>query len=351
MRRKIIYFGIFLSVIFLASCDSLVTRSVEYIYSDATVIANSNTITDIVDDVYDSCVGIYSRNSVNGSTGSGVIIKNNNGLYYVITNYHVIEEMTEVQVYLGEEIYYDTTVVGYDIKNDLALLSFSTDIYGGTAKTLDIDSYEDALTLGETIIAIGCPLGLTYYNSVSTGVISRFHADRIQHDAAINPGNSGGALFNMQGHLIGINSSKQVSIEVDGEIVSVEGMGFAIPISTVKNFLLEIETSIDGVIARPSLGVTINVINKYISSSIDAAKLPSGINQAVIVSDINPSSPAGYGGIEIEDFIKSYNGVSITTQEELQAELYLDSKGDIIPIEVYRLINGVYITITLQVTL
>ncbi|MDD4212967.1 MAG: trypsin-like peptidase domain-containing protein [Bacilli bacterium] len=204
-------------------------------------------ITTLVTNTKDSVVGVsnYTRDAISGqyslaSIGSGAIyyktVAGEVFTYRVLTNHHVIEDADRVKVYLG---YLDQEIQGTVLKSnadyDLAIVEFSSTI---DFTPLVLGSMDD-VHIGDFVVAIGNPTGYEYFGSVTLGVIS--HGDRtmssttahlIQHDAAINPGNSGGPLFSLNGHIIGINTLKLVSSDIDN-------MGFAVSIITILNFINE----------------------------------------------------------------------------------------------------------------
>ena len=240
------------------------------------------TVAGVAKKSMDSCVGItvyskqnsysnfygYGSNSSSDSSdnqqasgeGSGVIMKEANGKTYIMTCAHVISDGSSFKVTLNNGKEYTATMVGADSQTDIGVLSID-------ATGLQTATFADSkgLTVGEQVVAIGCPGGLEFKNSVTSGYISAldrpvessigYDNECIQTDAAINPGNSGGALFNMQGQVIGINSSKIASTEY-------EGMGFAVPSSTAvdtANSLIK-----NGYVAgRAKIGVTYNTITSY----------------------------------------------------------------------------------------
>ncbi len=170
------------------------------------------------------------------SCGSGIIIYQSSSELYMVTNYHVVESATTLSVTFVDDETYEARLCGYDEENDLAVIKVSVaDLSDDTISQISVVAIGDSdeLTVGEQVVAIGNALG--YGQSITTGVVSAVNrtisgdsssATYIQTDAAINPGNSGGALLNMDGELIGINTAKLSSTEV-------EGMGYAIPISRV----------------------------------------------------------------------------------------------------------------------
>lgn len=265
--------------------------------------------------------------------GSGVIYTSDG---YIITNYHVISDAIEygqkssaIQVFLSgnTEKGYDATVVGYNISNDLAVIKIN-------GKNLPAISFADSakLKVGQQVMAVGNPGGLEFMGSVTYGIISGLNrvissssdgsaTQLIQTDAAINPGNSGGALVNIEGNLVGINSSKLVS-------ESVEGMGFAIPSNTVKEIC-------DKIIAKendpdPYLGITIS--ERYDPDTLKRYGYPAG---AVIYS-VSSGSPADEAGLRQGDIITKFDGKEVTHYNLISQYLSDCKVGESVSITVYR---------------
>lgn len=231
----------------LTSC-SLFESDTTYKYQEsADVIEVQNTVSQLVDKVGSACIGvqaIYANNS--GATGSGVIYKKVGNKYYAITNYHVIEDGQTIRAYVNDSIYITATVEATYERHDLACISFeAADKYN--IGVVDITGEIPVINPGQTVVAIGCPLGLSNFNYVTVGVVSSgvvvsgsasgstaTGVNMFFHDASINSGNSGGALFDLEGHLLGINFRKIVK---DSDNNLVEGMGEAIYIEEVLNFL------------------------------------------------------------------------------------------------------------------
>ena len=198
-----------LMLVTLTSCISgLLPDTVE---KEPDVVQIENDIVTVYDTISKGCVGIYGTSDVGTSLGSGVIYKEDNGTYYVVTNHHVIDKMQELKIYRGGSKYYRATVLGSDKQNDIAVITFTLDLFGGDEVYIhDIFSYdEENVKVGQTALAIGCPLGLENFNTLTTGVVSKVTKNQIQTNAEINPGNSGGGLFNLSGRLIGINTEKK----------------------------------------------------------------------------------------------------------------------------------------------
>ena len=177
MKKKVfIMFGLALVCLSLfVSCnfgDS--KKEPTEIQKEVNIIEIQNNITETYKRISQGCVGIYASDSLGTSSGSGVVYKEDNGKYYVVTNCHVVEGKSTVRVYRGGSKYYRATVVGKDAKNDIAVLTFSLDLLGGDPVFVnDIFSYdEEIVSVGQTVLAIGCPLGLDNFNTLTTGVVS-----------------------------------------------------------------------------------------------------------------------------------------------------------------------------------
>lgn len=297
----------------------------------------------------DSVVGIRTTTSVmsffGGSqeqtgTGSGVVYTADG---YIITNYHVIGDAvkstnSKIDVFIGSNSSksYPATVVGYNISCDLAVIKINA-----TGLTPVELGNSDDLSVGQYVVTIGAPGGLEFMGSVTYGIISGL--DRIvstnstlkliQTDAAINPGNSGGALLDASGKLIGINSSKIASVEF-------EGMGFAIPVNTVKE-------KCDKIISKKGdsqayFGVSIS--STYTSQVLAFYGYPAG----AVVSSVAEGSPADNAGIERGDIITEFNGVVISEYTVLGDALYDCEGGDTVEVTVYR--AGKYYTADIKLT-
>jgi|UniRef100_A0A7V6DQH9 serine protease Do len=234
--------------------------------------------------------------------GSGVIISTDG---YVLTNNHVIEGAKEVTVTLSDHQEYKARIVGRDPKTDLAVLKIEGKGPFPAATLGDSDN----LKVGDWVIAIGNPFGLN--NTVTSGIVSAKgrvigagpYDNFIQTDASINPGNSGGPLFNMQGEVVGINTA----------IISQgQGIGFAIPVNTVKPLVPQLETK--GSVTRGYLGVTIQSITPALAKAL---KLQD--QKGALVADVTPNSPAAKAGVQRGDVIVAYNGKEIVDNHDLPA--------------------------------
>ena len=211
----------------------------------------------------------------------------------------------------------------------------------------------DQLTVGETAIAIGSPLGSEYANTVTQGIVSSLNRNvslksedgqaistkAIQTDTAINPGNSGGPLINIQGQVIGITSSK---IATNGG-TSVEGLGFAIPSNDAINIINQLEKN--GKVTRPALGIQMVNLSNLSSSDLQRLNVPSSVTAGVVVRSVITSMPAN-GHLQQYDVITKVDDKAISSTTELQSALYSHSIGDSMTITYYR--NGKEETTTIK---
>ncbi|MGY3714912.1 S1C family serine protease [Sutcliffiella cohnii] len=313
----------------------------------------STEITEIVDDVAEAVVGVINiqhasfwQNEVateegEAGTGSGVIYKKENGRAYVVTNYHVIEGATTVEVSLVDGTRVPAEVLGEDPWTDLAVLVMEDSLVTKVATFGNSDN----VRTGEPVIAIGNPLGLQFSGSVTQGIISGtdrsipvdidrdgnpdWHADVMQTDAAINPGNSGGALVNIQGQVIGVNSMK-IAQE------AVEGIGLSIPANTVIPIINDLEEY--GEVQRPYFGVSIGSLADIPSYHWQQTlKLPNDVNYGVYITNIAGDSPASRAGLQQYDVIVELDGEPIYDVIELRKHLYNEKQvGEEMNVTFYR---------------
>lgn len=274
--------------------------------------------------------------------GSGVIYRKDNGKAYIVTNNHVVAGASAVSIMLHSGKKADAKIIGTDTYSDLAVLEISDK----DVTTIAEFGNSNNVKVGETVLAIGSPLGSTFANSVSQGIISAkdrmitnqtsdgaiINSKAIQTDAAINPGNSGGALINTAGQVIGINSSK-IAQAASG--VSAEGMGFAIPSNEVVNIINQLEQGKS--VARPMLGikmVNLNVLKTEDKKSV--LKLDDKITNGVVVASVEKDTPAAAAGLKQYDVITKIDGKDISSTTELQSILYSKNIGDKIELTYYR---------------
>lgn len=299
--------------------------------------AGSN-ISEIYKNVGSSVVGITSKSYVfdwfnnqreSQASGSGVIIDQTSTAFYVVTNYHVVTDASDVMVEVANNQIINSKLIGYDADTDLAVLSIEKkDIPEDLLKTIRPIPIGDSssLEIGEIAIAIGNPLG--YNNSVTLGIVSAVERQvnddatmrYIQTDAAINPGNSGGALVNERGELIGINTAKIA-------IVDVEGMGFAIPTETMNDVVSELIRQ--GYVSKPYIGIGGADIDESTANLYD---IPVG----VLVRHVYDGSPAKVAGIKEMDLIIAVNDIKVFGMTDLTDALKQFRPGETITIKLVR---------------
>ncbi|MDS9471859.1 S1C family serine protease [Sporosarcina pasteurii] len=320
-------------------------------------------ITDIVDQVANTVVGVTNLQTVRDiwssdemtretGTGSGVIYKKENGKAYIVSNHHVVEDAEMLEITFDDGTKTEGRLVGSDMWTDLAVIEIDDESVENVAAFGD----SDLLKRGETVIAIGNPLGLGFSGSVTVGVVSGkdrsipidfnhdgrvdWHADVLQTDAAINPGNSGGALINLAGELIGINSMK-ISQE------TVEGIGLAIPINLAAPIIDKLERY--GEVLRPTMGVTLIDLSSIPAQQQIVLNLPNDVKEGVVVNEIMPNSPADVAGVKRYDVVVEMDGEKITDMITLRKHLYNEKEvGDTMTMKVYREGKLVEINMTLE---
>ena len=323
-----------------------------------TAVKNENSTTQAVDKVKDAVVSVitYSSNSQNSllgsdetdtdtnseqvySEGSGVIYKKEGDTAYLVTNTHVINGAKKVDIRLADGTKVPGEIVGSDTYSDIAVVKIAAD------KVTTVAEFGDSsqLTVGETAIAIGSPLGSEYANTVTQGIVSSLNrnvslksedgqaisTNAIQTDTAINPGNSGGPLINIQGQVIGITSSKIAS---NGG-TSVEGLGFAIPANDVINIIKQLEK--DGKVTRPALGIHMVNLTNLSTTDLQKLKLPDNVTSGVAVRSVQKNMPAN-GHLQQYDVITKIDDKAISSTTELQSALYSHSIGDSMTVTYYR---------------
>lgn len=299
--------------------------------------------------------GFTTQQEVEGS-GSGIIVGKNDDNLLIATNYHVVSGADTVSVTCIDGETYEATVNGYDEDKDLAVVSVAlSDISDDTMDQIAVATVgsSDDLKVGEQVIAIGNALG--YGQSVTTGIVSAKNrklndegleededsdaTNLIQTDAAINPGNSGGALLNMDGEVVGINSAKLASTEV-------EGMGYAIAISDVTDTLEDLmnETPRDKVDNHGVLGITGMTVS-------DEASQYYGIPEGVLVSEVTEGGAAEDAGIKEKSIITEFDGKRVRSNDELVSRLEYYEPGEEVEVTLEVADGGEYKEKTVTVTL
>lgn len=327
------------------------TKAVEKVREAVVSVINyqSNSSSD---DLYMQMFGGNLDNNTNNgsdsdlsiaSEGSGVIYKKDGNSAYVVTNNHVVDGASQIEIMLSDGTKVVGELVGTDTYSDIAVVKIASDKVTTVAEFAD----SDKVTVGETAIAIGSPLGTDYANSVTQGIVSSLSrtvtmtnddgetisTNAIQTDAAINPGNSGGALINIEGQVIGINSSKISSTSDSGSGNSVEGMGFAIPANDVVKIINQLEAN--GKVIRPALGITMANLSDLSTTTISRLNIPTSVTSGIVVASVQSGMPAE-GTLKKYDVITAIDDKDVSSITDLQSVLYGHSTGDSIKVTFYR---------------
>ena len=345
----------------VASTTSAATTQSLSLTSTASV-GNGMDVSTIAENVMPSVVAInisaiveqqgmfgYTQQYEAEGSGSGIIIGENDSELLMVTNNHVVSDATTVNVTFAVGESYEAQVMSNDSDTDLAIVVVKlSDIKESTMNQIKIATIgdSDSLKVGEQVVAIGNALG--YGQSVTTGIVSA--KDRtnstnttplIQTDAAINPGNSGGALLNMKGEVIGINSSKYSD-------TTVEGMGYAIPITAVQDRLDDLMNRQTREKVDESEKGYLGISCATVSSDVSEAY---GIPEGVLVTDVASKSAAEKAGIKANYVITKIDGQSISSAEELTEKLNYYAVGETVPITYEYLKDDAYVEKTVDVTL
>lgn len=281
---------------------------------------------------FDDFFGHSHRDRIQRSLGSGFIIDPQG---FILTNFHVVRGAHEILVELEDEREVPAVPVGADPDIDVALLHVE-DTELNPAQL----GNSDALEVGEWVVAIGNPFGLSH--TVTAGIVSakgrdfsdlgmnqRGHQNFIQTDASINPGNSGGPLANVAGEVVGMNTA----IAASGQ-----GLGFAVPINMIKAILPQLKRN--GRVVPTWLGVGVREMTKELAGRFNA---PTGL----LITDVYPGGPAEQGGLRLGDVIVSFNGQKVSKSEELSWLTSIAGVGNEVKVQIFR--EGKYLAFSLRV--
>lgn len=312
-----------------------------------TLASDDANVSTNIEEVASAVVGVVNlqQRSVwtgdeEAGTGSGIIYKKENGKAYVVTNQHVVNGAENVEIVLDNDERIPATVLGQDALTDLAVL----EVDGANIHTVAKLGTSEDIAVGETVLAIGNPLGLEFANTVTKGIISGLNrsvevdtnsdgqadwvTEVLQTDAAINPGNSGGALVNADGEVIGINSMKIAQS-------AVEGIGFAIPVDTALPIMEQLET--EGEITRPLIGISTAALYQVPPEYRYEINLPNNVEGGMVIANVEAGSPADQAGLQQFDVITKINDQEVTSILELRKYLYSETSiGEAIKIEYIR---------------
>lgn len=283
------------------------------------------------------------------SAGSGIIVGQNDTELLIVTNNHVVENADTLSVAFVDNEVYEAAIKGTDADNDLAVVAVKleeiSDDTMSEIKAIQLGDSEN-LQVGDQVVAIGNALG--YGQSVTTGIVSAVDrqldeasCNLIQTDAAINPGNSGGALLNMQGQLVGINSAKLASTEV-------EGMGYAIPVSVAQPIMEDLmsRTTREKVSEDQASSIGIKGVD------VDSETAETyGMPQGAYVAEVNEGSAAEKAGLKEGMIITKFDGTSVKSMSDLKAQLAYYAAGETVNLTVSVADNGEYQEKDLQITL
>ncbi len=335
--------GSYLADAFRDHQTAVIYQSVEQVDKEGNSVTNMS-VKDVVTNTEQSVVEIttesaatdtYFQQMVTTGAGSGVVITKDG---YIVTNHHVVDGANKITVRTKDGKEYEAKLIGKDEKTDLAVIKISGDSF-----TPAIFGHSSKLSVGDEAIAIGNPLG-ELGGTVTRGIISALDREitidgktmtLLQTDTAINKGNSGGGLFNTEGELIGIVNAKSSGM-------SVEGLGFAIPIDTAKD-VIESLIANGYVTGRPQLGVSMVDITDEISA------FQSGVSEfGVYVAKVSENSAAAAAGMQVKDRIVSVDGTEISSAAELAKVIDSKKVGDTIKIVVERDHKQVTLSATLK---
>ena len=317
----------------LSNVDGQTVLTPEEIYA-----ANLGAVVGVNGNVDTNVWGYTVKNAV---SGSGFVISSNATTSYILTNYHVIDGVSDITVFFADGKSYDATLVGGEADNDIAVLKIDV----GNLQTVVLGD-SDTLNVGENVYAIGNPLGeLTFtftggYVSAKDRSVTMSDGtvmNMLQTDTAINSGNSGGPLFNEYGQVVGIVSAK-LSSSSSSE-ASVEGLGFAIPINDVKDMITSIMEH-GYVTGKPNVGILMSDVNE----AAQRYGVPAGAEVLAILEN----SGAEKGGLQVGDIITAVNGEEVQNSDALKAAVQDCKAGDQVTFTVYRDGDSVDVTITLD---
>ena len=345
MKEKIIYIITIILSFFIGITGTIIVlkfypikeKTITEKTKETVNITETNTIKESINKVYDAVVLVETyKNSSQISTGTGFIYKKDESKGYIITNHHVIEGGNNYKITLinGQEV--EAKLLGSDEYSDIAVLSINPEGITQVATLGESTKTE----IGDTVFAVGSPLGKEYMGTVTKGILSgkertvtvstastQSMMEVLQTDAAINPGNSGGPLVNINGEVIGVTSMKLVQSEI-------EGMGFAIPIEIVNSIIgrLEVGEKID----RPIIGIEMTDITKTFYLYRQGISIPDEVENGVVIVKTNKEYPASKAGLEKGDIILSINDTKIEDSAHFKYILYKYKIGDKIKVTYYR---------------
>ena len=309
------------------------------------------SITNISVQEVQSYFGMFGRQQLQQlqSSGTGIIIGKNENELLIVTNNHVVEDATTLSVCFVDNAVCEASIKGADPDNDLAVIAVKLDsISAETTAEIKFATIgnSDELRVGQQVVAIGNALG--YGQSVTTGIVSALgrqidttDAIMIQTDAAINPGNSGGALLNMNGEVVGINSAKFSSTEV-------EGMGYAISITTATPIIEDLMNRTTRERVSDENASYLGIRGEDISSSISSAY---GIPQGIYITYLDNDSPLKDAGVTVKSVITHFDGIRVTGSSNLENRLQYYAAGETVEVTIQVIEGNEYVEKTVTITL
>ncbi len=334
-------------------------------YATTQITYVQDDISDVVEEVMPAMVSIISNYTTtttdfwgqsyrreSASSGSGIIVAENDKELLIVSNNHVVEGADRLEVTFIDGTTAEAQIKGLDSDMDLAVVAVSVESLSEETKnniSVAMLGDSDNLKLGEPVIAIGNALG--YGQSVTNGIVSALDRELeledgstgvfIQTNAAINPGNSGGALLNINGEVIGINSNK-----IGGS--AVEGMGYAIPISSANPIIADLmERQTRSKVAADEVGYIGIQMQDVTAEAVQFYNMPQG----VFVYEVLPGCAAEAAGVRHRDVIVKFDGRKIVTMDDLRNALQYYKAGDTATITVMRAVNSEYESVELEITL
>lgn len=353
-RNKLSYIVLVIFCIFVGSAlmYGLIyffpTKIVKSVKKEEVTVSETG-ISKSVKKVYNSVIYVKTNANNTGSMGSGFVYKKGEKKAYIITNYHVVNGANEIEITYFDDSTAKATLVGGDEYSDIAILT----VDASTVKQVVTTGDNSKMEVGDTVFAVGAPLGLDYKGTVTRGILSG--KDRLvdvslgntmssdwvmnvmQTDASINPGNSGGPLCNVNGEVIGVTSMKIVQTEA-------EGLGFAIPIEDAMSYAEQIEKNKE--VKRPYLGVELVNVNQIGSLMYRGIEINTDLTEGAVIAGIQKDSPASEAGIKSGDVITKINNYEIESVARFRYYLYKYNPGDKIKVTVNR--NGKDKTMTVK---
>lgn len=301
--------------------------------TEKNVSITDNGISESVKKVNDAVVVIegYNNETLAG-TGSGFVYDKDDKYAYIMTNHHVIDGFDDILITYSDDSTAEAEIVGSDSYADIAILKVNVDTILSVA---EIGKSTD-LKVGDTVFAVGSPMGKEFKNTVTKGILSGkdrlvsvddYILNVMQTDAAINPGNSGGALCNINGEVIGVNNLKIVED-------TVEGLGFSIPIEDALKYANSLRE--DGVVTRPYIGVSMLNAGNTLQLRYAGINLDRNITDGVVVVGVEDDSPADEAGLKRGDVITKIGEYKVNTIAEFRYRLYNYEVNEKVEIEIIR---------------